>query len=238
MSNIYHVTCTKRVRKQKKYTKLGWDTRIRRYHTNMMDLDQILDLAQSGNSRYRQMTRAGASDFPGFSHHCFYAQVSSLLLRRGLWRPTSSSPAMDLSTCKSSIFNLFSPYIHLLISFLRYRTLSINVEDKSSKATPNAIRQIDVHTLPVESVYQRFSTSPTIGLEYPAVVRLTHIFGKNVISPPKTQYWKKFLNYIFGGFNFLMWIAFIVTIVSLLPSTKIADVNPPFPAFLQASWGT
>ena len=27
------------------------------------------------------------------------------------------------------------------------------------------------------------------------------------------RYWKKILNYIFGGFNFLMWIAFIVTIV-------------------------
>ena len=27
------------------------------------------------------------------------------------------------------------------------------------------------------------------------------------------RYWKKFLNYVFGGFNFLMWIAFIVTIV-------------------------
>jgi sodium/potassium-transporting ATPase subunit alpha len=99
--------------------------------------------------------------------------------------------------------------------------LSIHVEEKSSKASPDkadAIRQIDVHTIPVDLVYQRFSTSPTLGLESPAVARLTETFGKNVISPPKTQYWKKVLNYIFGGFNFLMWIAFIVTIVSLLTS--------------------
>ena len=114
----------------------------------------------------------------------------------------------------------FLNFIHFLIAFIsRYRTLSIHVEEKSSKANPDkadTIRQIDVHTLPVDSVYQRFSTSPTLGLESPAVARLTQTFGKNVISPPKTQYWKKVLNYIFGGFNFLMWIAFIVTIVSFL----------------------
>ena len=99
--------------------------------------------------------------------------------------------------------------------------MSIHVEEKSSKASPDkadAIRQIDVHTLPVDLVYQRFSTSLALGLETPAVARLTQIFGKNVISPPKTQYWKKGLNYVFGGFNFLMWIAFIVTIASLITS--------------------
>jgi sodium/potassium-transporting ATPase subunit alpha len=64
--------------------------------------------------------------------------------------------------------------------------------------------------------------------------------GKNVISPPPTQYyltiddiwpnslikliyryWKKALNYVFGGFNFLMWIAFIVTIVC--PTNRFCD---------------
>jgi sodium/potassium-transporting ATPase subunit alpha len=75
-----------------------------------------------------------------------------------------------------------------------------------------------VHTVPVDVVYHRFSTSPTLGLESPAVERLTKTFGKNVISPPKTIYWKKGLNYVFGGFNFLMWVAFIVTIVRLVAS--------------------
>ena len=115
----------------------------------------------------------------------------------------------------------FSPLIFLFLKISRYRTLSVHVEEKSSKATPDkvdAIRQIDVHTLSVDLVYQRFSTSPTLGLESPAIARLTQSFGKNIISPPKTQYWKKVLNYIFGGFNFLMWIAFIVTIVSRLTS--------------------
>jgi sodium/potassium-transporting ATPase subunit alpha len=101
--------------------------------------------------------------------------------------------------------------------------LSIHVEEKS-KTTPDkadAIRQIDVHTIPADLVYQRFSTSPVLGLESPAVARLIETFGKNVISPPKTQYWKKVLNYIFGGFNFLMWIAFIVTLVCLLSASQV-----------------
>ncbi|EGO28595.1 hypothetical protein SERLADRAFT_446026 [Serpula lacrymans var. lacrymans S7.9] len=41
--------------------------------------------------------------------------------------------------------------------------------------------------------------------------------GKNVFSPPRTQYWKKIINYIFGGFNFLMWIAFILSLLSYEP---------------------
>ena len=102
------------------------------------------------------------------------------------------------------------------------------------------IHQIDAHTLPVDLVYQRFSTSPALGLESVAVARLTQTFGKNIISPPKTLYWKKVLNYIIGGFNFLMWIAFIVTIVSLLSSFfKFSDESALCynSAFLQASWG-
>ena len=79
----------------------------------------------------------------------------------------------------------------------------------------DVIRQIGVHTVPVDVVYHRYSTFPTLGLESPTVERLTQNFGKNVISLPKTIYWKKALNFVFGGFNFLMWIAFIVTLVSL-----------------------
>lgn len=106
-----------------------------------------------------------------------------------------------------------------------YRTLSIHVNTlQDEKAVPpppenpkdpaTALRQIDVHELSVDQVFTRYSTSPTVGLEAPAVQRKSKE-GKNVISPPPTQYWKKGLNYVFGGFNFLMWIAFIVTIVCI-----------------------
>ena len=134
-------------------------------------------------------------------------------------QPPDSGPSLDLQIQYfQSVFALIIHFLITIIIFPRYQTLSIHIEEKSSKAIPDkddAIRQIDVHTIPIDMVYQRFSTSPTLGLESPAVARLAQTCGKNIISPPKTQYWKKFLNYIFGGFNFLTWIAFIVTAVSL-----------------------
>ncbi|KAG2112551.1 uncharacterized protein F5147DRAFT_683354 [Suillus discolor] len=106
---------------------------------------------------------------------------------------------------------------------ISYRTLSIRVEEKNlpSKAKQSAdpadaIASIDVHLLATDEVYTRYSCHPTVGLEQAAVQRRSKD-GRNVISPPPTQHWKKILNYIFGGFNFLMWIAFIVTILSYKP---------------------
>jgi len=105
-----------------------------------------------------------------------------------------------------------------------YRTLSIRVDEKvAADAKPkksadpaDAIAAIDVHLIPTDQVYVRYSCSPTVGLESAAVERRLKD-GKNIISPPPTQYWLKALNYIFGGFNFLMWIAFVVTILSYKP---------------------
>ena len=90
------------------------------------------------------------------------------------------------------------------------RSYSKRIGDPAS-----AIRQIDAHLLTPEQMFTRFSTSPTLGLEEAAVQRRLKA-GKNIISPPPTHYWKKILNYVFGGFNFLMWIAFIVTTVRIL----------------------
>lgn len=100
----------------------------------------------------------------------------------------------------------------------RYRTLSVRVEEnKATSKSPldpaDAIASIDAHLLSVDEVYTRYSSHPTVGLEL-AAVRRRERDGKNVISPPPTVYWKKTLNYVFGGFNFLMWIAFLLTIVS------------------------
>ena len=106
--------------------------------------------------------------------------------------------------------------------FFSYRTLSVRVEEKQLPQKPkasadpaDAIASIDVHLITPEEVYTRYSTHPVHGLDNAAVLRKTQD-GKNVISAPPTQYWKKALNYVFGGFNFLMWIAFILTLVSFV----------------------
>ncbi|KAJ6535770.1 calcium ATPase transmembrane domain M-containing protein [Mycena capillaripes] len=107
-----------------------------------------------------------------------------------------------------------------------FRTLSIQTEDKTlPKPIPEpteAIRQIDAHIVDISELWTRYSSHPILGLD-PETVERKAPDGKNVISPPRTQYWKKVLNYIFGGFNFLMWIAFVVTILSYQP---LGGANP------------
>lgn len=99
-----------------------------------------------------------------------------------------------------------------------YRTLSIQAEqrrdlsEKQDIDASNDIRAIDAHLLSLNEIFNRFSTSVRVGLDSASVERKAKL-GKNTISSPPTHYWKKALNYVFGGFNFLMWIAFIVTIV-------------------------
>ncbi|KAJ3346558.1 hypothetical protein HDU83_002878 [Entophlyctis luteolus] len=121
---------------------------------------------------------------------------------------------------------------------IRYRTLSYKFDEKieSSKKSSTwfgrpktvkdengnpitaaeAIRKINVHLLRTEDVFTKFSSSPIQGLETAAVERRAKL-GKNKISPPPTRYLTKAIMYIFGGFNFLMWVAFILAVVSYEP---------------------
>ncbi|KAH7882721.1 hypothetical protein F5I97DRAFT_1931331 [Phlebopus sp. FC_14] len=111
-----------------------------------------------------------------------------------------------------------------------YRTLSIRVDEKElpakqkkSSDPADAIAAIDVHLISTDEVFTRYSCSPNVGLESVAVQRKAKD-GKNIISPPPTRYWMKALNYVFGGFNFLMWIAFIVTVLSYKPLGQPPEV--------------
>lgn len=154
------------------------------------------------------------------------ASLRRALSQRFRRKRSTKSPPRIRMTYKLGEFSFCPPVSrnqNVLPSERSYRTLSIHVEDnvegkgikqnKSKREDPAvAIRNIDVHLISSDQVYTRFSTTPKVGLEASAVQRRAKL-GKNVISPPPTHYWKKALNYVFGGFNFLMWIAFIVTIV-------------------------
>ncbi|KAJ3236078.1 hypothetical protein HDU81_011195 [Chytriomyces hyalinus] len=111
---------------------------------------------------------------------------------------------------------------------IRYRTMSLKYDEmaktknrmkfKHSKNAADAIRDIHVHLLRVDDVFVKYGTSPSVGLEDAMVARRRGAKdGKNRISAPKTHYVQKALNYVFGGFNFLMWIACIVTVLSYYP---------------------
>ncbi|EJD43838.1 calcium ATPase [Auricularia subglabra TFB-10046 SS5] len=109
--------------------------------------------------------------------------------------------------------------------------MSLRMDEEKPSPSPQtarpdpaqALRSIDVHMLSPQDVLTRFSTHPERGLDPGAVLRKS-LDGKNKISPPPTQYWKKALNYVFGGFNALMWLACIVTILSYKP---LGGDHPP-----------
>ncbi|KAJ3167541.1 hypothetical protein HDU87_001490 [Geranomyces variabilis] len=108
---------------------------------------------------------------------------------------------------------------------LRYRTLSIQL-DGPNKDVP--LRNLDVHLWKPQDIFTRFNTHPQLGLETAAVTRKT-AEGKNIISPPPTRYVKQIIGYVFGGFNFLMWIALVVTVISYQPLGSLNDNTPaPF----------
>ncbi|KAI8910746.1 calcium ATPase transmembrane domain M-containing protein [Powellomyces hirtus] len=107
---------------------------------------------------------------------------------------------------------------------LRYRTLSVELDGRK-KDVP--LRNLDVHLWKPDDIFTRFSTHPEIGLEAAAVARKVATGQKNVISPPSTKYFKQIMQYVFGGFNFLMWIALIVTVLSYQPLGSMNGGTPP-----------
>lgn len=84
---------------------------------------------------------------------------------------------------------------------------------KSGKVVEDP-QNILIHTLPRNEVFLRFGTSPTLGLEAPALKRLEQEGKRNTLTPPKTNYIGKLVFYLFGGFNSMMWIAMILSILS------------------------
>ncbi|KAJ1562114.1 hypothetical protein HK405_015740 [Cladochytrium tenue] len=128
------------------------------------------------------------------------------------------TPSVDPNVAHSGSINPGIP--------IRYRTISLTVDQslrtkKPKQAASGAAENLDIgsiryHLNRVEDVCTKFSTHPTLGLDSAAVTRKA-ADGKNKISPPPTRYLQKALTYIFGGFNFLMWIAFILTILSYEP---------------------
>ncbi|EJF58252.1 sodium-potassium ATPase [Dichomitus squalens LYAD-421 SS1] len=111
-----------------------------------------------------------------------------------------------------------------------FRTLSIHVENRASPTegdagVSGAIRNkavkdlvsLDWHTISVDEALQRLSVSPQSGLDNSQVKRRREAWGKNVISPPKNNMLRKVLEWIFGGFGSLLFVASIFCFISWKP---------------------
>ncbi|ORZ41564.1 hypothetical protein BCR44DRAFT_1423068 [Catenaria anguillulae PL171] len=88
-----------------------------------------------------------------------------------------------------------------------FRTLTQEVTLPRPSAKAN-----DLHEL---SLW--FGVSLEKGLDATAVSRRLAKVGPNVLSPPRTDWFRKTMGYLFGGFAAIMWIAAIVTFIAWQP---------------------
>jgi sodium/potassium-transporting ATPase subunit alpha len=106
---------------------------------------------------------------------------------------------------------------------IQYRTLSIHVSEakKDSEERPERILEnkkvdedyfsnLEYHTLPVDQLCQQLNVSLTDGLSANAAeIRLSRD-GKNMLPRRKTNYTRKIIGYLFGGFCSILWVGAII----------------------------
>ncbi|KAI6294292.1 hypothetical protein MCOR33_008536 [Pyricularia grisea] len=135
-----------------------------------------------------------------------------------------------------------SPYAGIPI---QYRTLSIHesesrrVEaaaaevggDKSekgiSKQDQDYFAALNYHQLSTETICQQLNVSQDAGLSSTAAKTRIERDGPNVMPHPKTNYFKKILMYLFGGFCSVLWVGVIVFFICWQPLS-----DPPSPTNL------
>ncbi|KXN71426.1 hypothetical protein CONCODRAFT_148866, partial [Conidiobolus coronatus NRRL 28638] len=101
---------------------------------------------------------------------------------------------------------------------VEFRTLSIAAGDKDkSKGYDKDYRHVDYHQLTVDEIKTRFNTDLVQGLTESYTVAILEKSGKNVISPPPSNRFSKFIEYTFGGFGVLLWISAIISFLAYQP---------------------
>lgn len=77
--------------------------------------------------------------------------------------------------------------------------------------------ELDWHTIPVEEIFQRLSTTPNQGLSPEQIDRKIQEYGKNVPSPPETYRVKQIFGYFFKGFGSILLIGAILVFLAWKP---------------------
>lgn len=157
-------------------------------------------------------------------------QDAPLGLTRTLSRRRSRSRSSTRSQMPAS-----SPYSGVQIE---YRTLSIQVTEAKQHEPeledPKAFKNKDdedyfanlqYHELQVETLCQQLNVSPGVGLsDHAAGVRLERD-GNNSLPHPKTNYIKRTLKYIFGGFCSVLWVGAIIFFLCWQPLSSPPSVQ-------------
>jgi len=75
--------------------------------------------------------------------------------------------------------------------------------------------EIDVHRVPIEELYKRFTTNPDRGLTADQAKKGLELHGPNALTPPPTTpEWVKFCQNLFSGFACLLWLGAILCFIA------------------------
>ncbi|EGX95017.1 Na/K ATPase alpha 1 subunit, putative [Cordyceps militaris CM01] len=140
--------------------------------------------------------------------------------RRSLSRGSNLSRRSELPS---------SPYTGIQIE---YRTLSINVAESRAidteetsadlkaaaaatgvakdKADQDYFAQLTYHHLSTDQITQQLNVSRRDGLSASMAAHRQQRDGLNTLPRAKTNYWKKVLGYVFGGFCSVLWVGVVI----------------------------
>ncbi|BGO93751.1 hypothetical protein NBRC10512v2_006066 [Rhodotorula toruloides] len=116
-----------------------------------------------------------------------------------------------------------------------FRTLSIHVTE--SRAEPKLVEKakrkaskdiddiatLDWHKLSIDELCQRLGVAPKSGLDKMMAAKRLAKDGRNVLSPPRTNWFAKIFWYFFGGFGTLLFVSSILCFIAWKP---LGEPNP------------
>ncbi|KAL2873818.1 hypothetical protein SGCOL_011047 [Colletotrichum sp. CLE4] len=108
---------------------------------------------------------------------------------------------------------------------IQYRTVSFEIEEykskteavKKAKNVATELSELEWHTLSVDEVLRRQSSSLADGLSPDQIQRRTAHYGKNAPSPAPTNHTKRILGYFFKGFGTVLLVASILVFIAWKP---------------------
>lgn len=116
---------------------------------------------------------------------------------------------------------------------ITYRTVSFAINESQEKQVAEAAKvkrdaaaelgELDWHTLSINEVLQRLSTSLTQGLSKEQVELKLKEYGKNMPSKPPSDLFSRVFGYLFGGFGSVLLIGGILVTITYQP---LGNPNP------------
>ena len=195
----------------------------------MADSPSQADDPKEGNRGTHISFQAQSSDHHPRSRHRPAQRDGSSLSSNS----RSRSRRRDVSA-SSSLRSPTDPYLGVQIE---YRTLSIQVAESQNANAENDVKGTksigwkddqeyfanqNAHSISAEQVCRQFNVAPDQGLSDSAVTTRLRLQGKNVLPQPKTNYIKRILLYMFGGFCSVLWVGVVVFFLCWKPLS-----NPP-----------